>query len=71
MTATDIKGVVAVVWIVALIVLLALLGWAGWYDRRRVRLGKGRFAAESVRRAQGRADSAGGGGWAPRGGGTP
>jgi hypothetical protein len=50
-------------------VLLALMGWAGWYDRRRARAGKGWFSDAAVRREQGRADSQGGGGWAPRGGG--
>jgi hypothetical protein len=58
-----------VFWIVSIMVLLALMGWAGWYDRRRARAGKGWFSDAAVRREQGRADSQGGGGWAPRGGG--
>jgi hypothetical protein len=63
------EGVVAVFWIVSIIVLLAVLGWAGWFDRRRARSGKSPFSAALVRREQGHADSAGGGGWVPRGGG--
>lgn len=65
------KGVVAVFWIVTLILLGVLLGWAGWYDwRRRGALRTG-LSGQSLRAEQGRADAQGGGGWAPRGGGTP
>jgi hypothetical protein len=66
-----IKGVVAVFWIVTLIVLGVLFGWAGWYDWRRRGVRRGGLSGDSLRQAQGRADSPGGGGWAPRGGGTP
>lgn len=58
-------------WIVTLILLAAVLGWAAWYDWRRKGVWKNGYRLESPRDAQGRSDSMGGGGWAPRGGGGP
>jgi hypothetical protein len=61
--------VVAVFWIFTLILLGVLLGWAGWYDWRQRGVLRGGLSRHSLSQTQGRADSQGGGGWAPRGGG--